>query len=88
MKRDTRRQQTQNEPNGPRNNDYQFAIPESYTLTMNGNEFLKYDNDVVRRRMLIFGTTQSIDGQFFHKLFIIRAWLNRNHKQFCLSGFK
>ena len=59
VKRDIRRQRTQNEPDVPRNNDYQFAIPESYTLTMNGNEFLKYDNDV-RRRMLIFGTTQSL----------------------------
>ena len=60
MHRDIRRHKTQNPIVLPAANNTMFGIPQQYTLTSTGDQFLLYDNQR-RDRMLIFGTQRFMD---------------------------
>ena len=47
-------------PAVPDDNDRLFNIPPRFTITANGDHFIQYDNNLLRR-MKIFGTAESLN---------------------------
>ena len=85
IKRDIRRQRTNNMPAVPDDNDRLFNIPPRFTITANGDHFIQLVNNL-RRHMIIFGTAESLnnlstashwfmDGTFIQFLYSLPSYI-------------
>ena len=60
MKRGIRRVRESGNVPVPARNDREFQIPDDYSVLVNGEQFLRYDNNNGEARLLIYGTEASI----------------------------